>query len=320
MSADASPIYEHGEASPSQVRLLATPRYSPDATGSTNPLPVDPQLFSETASPTTGSGGKDFDEDNDTESLLHEPTAGFGSCSINLLKTIIGAGMLAMPSAFAALGYVPGTLSVLLAATLAAFGLHLLIVSGQYVGSRNATINKLASVTYPKLTVLFDFAIALKCFGVALSYLIVIGDMMPGIAQGLGLEHWLFLNRRFWLVISMMLLVPLAFLRKMDSLKYTSFAGLLSVAYLVMVAIWNFCKPDSVRPPPNAGMEAFASLSAAALKSFPVLVFSFTCHQNVRGRDFYEKGNGSRLTLYVCMYVYRFYPSRGRRTMDQLDS
>lgn len=281
MPSDASPTYEHGGASPSQVHLLASPSDSPGAAGSAKPLLASPDLASEAVSPTTGAGGKDFDEDGDTASLLHEPTAGFGSCSINLLKTIIGAGMLAMPSSFAALGYVPGTLFVLVAATLAAFGLHLLVVSSQYAGGRNATINKLAGLTYPRLTVLFDFAIALKCFGVALSYLIVIGDMMPGIAQGLGLEHWLFLSRRFWLVASMALLVPLAFLRKMDSLKYTSFAGLLSVAYLAVIAMWNYFKPDSVRPPVNAGMEAFASLSVAALKSFPVFVFSFTCHQNV---------------------------------------
>lgn len=222
-----------------------------------------------------------WDSEEDDESLIEEPSAGFNSCSINLLKTILGAGMLAMPSSYAALGYVPGTIFVFLAGTLSAFGLHLFVISAQYVG-RNATVSKLASITYPRIGFLFDLAIAVKCFGVALSYLIVIGDMMPGICQGIGLQHWAFLNRNFWLLISMLLLIPLAFLRKMDSLKYTSFAGLVSVIYLVFVGIWSFAKPNATRPPSNAKMEAFATVSLNALKSFPVFVFSFTCHQNVR--------------------------------------
>jgi hypothetical protein len=224
-------------------------------------------------------------EGRESPSEQHEPVAGFASCSINLLKTILGAGMLAMPFAFASLGYIPGTVFVLVTAALAAFGLHLFIASSKYVG-RGATVNKLANLTYPSLTILFDFAIALKCFGVAISYLIVIGDMMPSIINGLGIRNSLFLSRQFWLMLSAIPLVPLAFLKRMDSLKYTSFAGLLSVLYLVGVAAWNVWKPDAIRPPPDAGIEPFASFSFASIKSFSVFVFSFTCHQNVP-RDFY---------------------------------
>lgn len=250
--------------SPSQENLL------PDSSKASTPGGI--------ISPKSIDGFLDDEEDSPTE--LHEPAAGFSSCSINLLKTILGAGMLAMPSAYASLGYVPATLMVLMAASFAAFGLHLFIVSSQYVG-RNVTISKLANLTYPQLTILFDAAITIKCFGVAISYLIVIGDMVPSIVQGLGYQHPILINRQFWLLISAILLTPLAFLKRMDSLKYTSFMGLLSVLYLVGVSIWNFLKPEAIRPPPNAGMEAFETFSFASLKSFSVFVFSFTCHQNV---------------------------------------
>lgn len=273
-----STIYENPSAPTSQTKLLSSPT-SPDAASGSN-RPLMPIFDSTISSPKTilnnyGDGDDDLDDFDDAG-----PTAGFSSCSINLLKTILGAGMLAMPWAFAALGYVLGTTFVLLAGSLAAFGLHLFVASAQYA-SRNVTINKLASLTYPKMTFVFDLAIALKCFGVALSYLIVIGDMMPSIAQGLGLEHWVFISRGFWLIISMILLVPLAFLRRIDSLKYSSFAGLLGVFYLLGVALWNYYKPDAVHAPPGAGIEPFASISLASLKSFSVFVFSFTCHQNV---------------------------------------
>lgn len=220
-------------------------------------------------------GGED---DNSAE--FNEPSAGFASCSINLLKTILGAGMLAMPSAYAALGYVPATMMILSAAVLASFGLHLFIISSHYVG-RNVTVNKLANLTFPQASMLFDAAIALKCFGVSVSYLVVIGDMVPSIVMGLGFNNPIIINRQFWLLVFAILMVPLAFLKRMDSLKYTSFAGLLSVVYLVGVSIWNFAKPDALRPPLNAGIEPFMEFNPAALKSFSVFVFSFTCHQNV---------------------------------------
>ena len=39
--------------------------------------------------------------------------------------------------------------------------------------------------TYPAVTLLIDAAVAIKCYGVAVSYLIVIGDLMPEVATSL---------------------------------------------------------------------------------------------------------------------------------------
>lgn len=224
------------------------------------------------------SGGEDDEGDSIFDE--HNARAEFPSCSINLLKTILGAGMLSMPAAFAATGYVIGTLLILGAATFSAFGLYLLVLSSQDVG-RGVSISRMLKMTYPRMSAVFDFGIALKCFGVAISFLIVIGDMMPSILEGMGYENVWLLSRRFWITLFMLLLAPLAFLRQMDSLKYTSFAGLLSVLYLALLAIWNFLKPGAVRPAPENSMAAFVPLTLATFKSFSLLVFSFTCHQNV---------------------------------------
>lgn len=267
-SGPASPnhVYETIE-SPSQVNLLDPSLSSPAS--SAGLLGISPKSLYNLEE---GEGASPM------EPLV--PSANFTSCSINMLKTILGAGMLAMPAAFANLGYVPGISFIFLAGILASFGLYLFVLSSQYIG-RRATVNGLAKITYPQMRLLFDFAIALKCFGVAVSYLIVIGDMCYGIMVGFGSNSALLTDRRFWLALSALVLVPLAFLRRMDSLKYTSFMGLLSVFYLVGVAIWNFVKPDAIRPPSNAGIEAFADFSFNSIKSFSVFVFSFTCHQNV---------------------------------------
>eukprot|EP00471_Norrisiella_sphaerica_P012048 CAMPEP_0184504326 /NCGR_PEP_ID=MMETSP0113_2-20130426/52406_1 /TAXON_ID=91329 /ORGANISM="Norrisiella sphaerica, Strain BC52" /LENGTH=137 /DNA_ID=CAMNT_0026893965 /DNA_START=71 /DNA_END=485 /DNA_ORIENTATION=- len=48
------------------------------------------------------------------------------SCIINLSNTILGAGMLGLPHAFANSGYLLGSILLVVFATLSAFGLHLL--------------------------------------------------------------------------------------------------------------------------------------------------------------------------------------------------
>lgn len=244
------------------------------------------------------------------------PSASFSACSINLLKTIFGFGMLVMPSSFAVLGYVPGLFFIVLTGLLAAFGLHLFVISSQYIG-RNATVNKLALMTYPNLTVLFDFAIALKCLGVATSYLMAIAKMGPQIMVGFKVSSGFLQSHDGWLLIAAFVLVPLAFLRRMDSLKYTSFFGLLSVLYVVMLTVWQAFKPGAKRPLPGNEIQLFGDFSLTdikssllALKRFAVFVFSFTCHQNVRPTW--------RYTFYILLSIDLSYSEGSHRQLAQI--
>jgi amino acid permease len=74
--------------------------------------------------------------------------------------------------------------------------------------------------------------------------------------------------------------IPLSYLRRLDSLKYTSIAALVSMAYLVILVVYNFVLGETKedRGPIRVGHWAGA---VPALSSLPVIVFAFTCHQNV---------------------------------------
>ena len=89
-------------------------------------------------------------------------------------------------------------------------------------------------MTYPRATVLFDAAIAIKCAGVSTSYLIIIGGLMPRVI--LSFDHtppdWA-LDRRLWITVSMAILTPLCYLRHLNSLRYTSYVALVAVFDLV---------------------------------------------------------------------------------------
>lgn len=120
--------------------------------------------------------------------------------------SVIGAGVLAMPLAVSHMGLVLGIFVVLWSGVTAGIGLYLQSRCAQYLERGAASFFALSQLTYPNASVIFDAAIAIKCFGVGVSYLIIIGDLMPAVAQGfLGAEpEYAFLvDRHFWVTAFM---------------------------------------------------------------------------------------------------------------------
>ncbi|KAH6959106.1 transmembrane amino acid transporter protein-domain-containing protein [Fusarium avenaceum] len=204
------------------------------------------------------------------------------SSVVNLLNTIVGAGTLAMPSVMSHMGIMLGVVLILWSGLTAAFGLYLQSRCARYLDRGTSSFFALSQITYPNAAVIFDAAIAIKCFGVGVSYMIIIGDLMPGVVLG-------FLNtansapylvdRNFWITAFMLLIIPLSFLRRLDSLKYTSIVALVSIGYLIVLVIYHFASdkhadPGSIRVIQWGG--AIETLSA-----LPVVVFAYTCHQNM---------------------------------------
>ncbi|KAJ6107498.1 Vacuolar amino acid transporter 5 [Penicillium sp. IBT 18751x] len=209
--------------------------------------------------------------------------ASWTSSVINLVNTIIGAGVLAMPLAISHMGIVLGTCVILWSGVTAGFGLYLQSRCAQYLDRGSASFFALSQLTYPNAAVVFDAAIAIKCFGVGVSYLIIIGDLMPGVVQGFvgGQPVYDFLiDRHFWVTAFMLIVIPLSYLRRLDSLKYTSIAALVSMAYLVVLVVYHFVKGDTIADRGPVRVIHWAG-PVSTLGSLPVIVFAFTCHQNM---------------------------------------
>ena len=81
-------------------------------------------------------------------------------------------------------------------------------------------------------------------------------------------------------------MIPLSFLRRLDSLKYTSVIALISIGYLVILVIAHFIKGDTKKDPAPIRVVRWES-AIATLSSFPVIVFAYTCHQNVSFLDYF---------------------------------
>lgn len=152
-----------------------------------------------------------------------------------------------------------------------------------------ASFNQIALLTFGKgwATRCFDAAIAIKCFGVSVSYLIIVKTLMPQVI--LSLSHHLpsetlpedsmWLDGRLWLLLSLVIVGPLSFLRRMDSLRFTSQIALASVVYLVIIVVgwWAFDVPTGKKK----GTIVWARFATSTLGVFPVQIFAYTCAQNI---------------------------------------
>lgn len=99
------------------------------------------------------------------------------------------------------------------------------------------------------------------------------------------MDNWVYVSisgaYRADLTLHRLIMIPLAFLRRLDSLKYTSIIALVSIGYLIILVLAHFIKGDTKRTGGDLRIIHWAGASHA-LTSFPVIVFAYTCHQNVR--------------------------------------
>lgn len=122
---------------------------------------------------------------------------------------------------------------------------------------------------------------------------IVIGGLMPRVVLSFAPQapDWA-LDRRLWILLAMTLLCPLAFLRRLDSLKVTSYISLCAVGNLVsdlsllggsafayaslrqvFVVIYKSCINQSGLPP--KGPVHLIALGPRFVQSLPVQVGCF---------------------------------------------
>ncbi|KDR80651.1 hypothetical protein GALMADRAFT_241008 [Galerina marginata CBS 339.88] len=230
-----------------------------------------------------GGGGavrrKTEEEDDGHASLV--------SCISNLSNTIIGSGMLTFPLAMASAGMIPGMITCVFSGSVAVFGLYLLSLCATKTKHRHASFHAISQLTFPGAAVFFDAAIATKCFGVSISYLIIIKGLMPNVVASLYHDltseatnppEWA-LNGGNWITLFMLVLVPLCFLRHLNSLRHTSYVALFSVAYLVIIVIKCYFWPLKGMPEP--GEIRLIHFTPSFVSTFPVQVFAFTCAQNL---------------------------------------
>ncbi|EJS44006.1 avt6p [Saccharomyces arboricola H-6] len=203
---------------------------------------------------------------------------------LTLLHTACGAGILAMPYAFKPFGLVPGVIMIVVCGACAMQSLFLQARVANYVPQGRASFSSLTRLINPSLGIVFDLAIAIKCFGVGVSYMIVVGDLMPQIMSVWTKNAWL-LSRKVQISMIMLFFVaPLSFLKKLNSLRYASMVAISSVAYLCVLVLVHYVAPSEEILHLKGHVSYFfpqQTHDVNVLKTLPIFVFAYTCHHNM---------------------------------------
>ncbi|CAE8706525.1 unnamed protein product [Polarella glacialis] len=221
------------------------------------------------ATPSTGSTSRpEADDDGVFEAAKKAKGLGFASPRVGALliaNTLLGgSGMLGIPHALSVAGYGLGLFLMAVFGTASAFGCHLLHCSARRIGQAPCSFYSVSNVVSPSWTWLIDGAVMIKCFGVATSYLIIVGDLAPYALQSFGLTGF---RRWHGVTLGFMIGGTLACFKNLSALKYTA-AGALTIVFWTAVMIVLFAAQLPGFDPCSGGIGGPLPCANAEFKAF----------------------------------------------------
>lgn len=155
-------------------------------------------------------------------------------------------------------------------------GHYFLLQCARRLGGRANGYAGVAKLTCPDAAIVFELVIAAKCFGLGISYFIVVGDLLPQIALYFT-ANTLLCSRLLWLLAFSVFVFPLALVKELDHLYYTSFVALFAIALLVWIILWGFLSGGPI----DWESIAWVRMDAGFYSGFPLFVYAFSCHENI---------------------------------------
>jgi len=214
--------------------------------------------------------------------------ASVASSVSGLTNTILGAGMLALPHAFSEMGWLNGSLLTLLCAASTLHGLYLMKLSTMKIGGAK-NVFELGHRILPHYVWVFDAIISFKCFGVTISYLIICGNLMPQVVKSFVHAFGgdasqlpaLLESKMLWILVLLALLSPICYVRELHSMKYIGYVNMGAVGYLLLILTYFAVFPHANAQLPLAGEVHAIRWGMGVVRTFPILVFAYTCAQNI---------------------------------------
>ncbi|XP_003963518.2 sodium-coupled neutral amino acid transporter 3 [Takifugu rubripes] len=231
-----------------------------------------------------------------------EGKTSFGMSVFNLSNAIMGSGILGLAFAMSNTGIILFVILLIFIAVLSAYSIHLLLRSAGVVGIR--AYEQLGNRAFgPPGKMLAACIITVHNIGAMSSYLFIVKSELPLVIQAFLSKHentgeW-FLNGNYLIIIvSASIILPLALMRQLGYLGYTSgFSLTCMVFFLISVIYKKFNIPcplneehgnmtfDDIHHDVN-GTDDFCDAKMATVNSqtaytIPILAFAFVCHPEV---------------------------------------
>lgn len=210
-----------------------------------------------------------------------EDTMSDSSLVINMLCDISPAGVLPLAFGMSGTGYIPSVLLLLVFASAAAYMMFLVARTIEIAGVKS--YDRLwercigSDSKWMPTVVLW-----LVCFGNALAYICMVGDLISMCLPGFGIN---FLPRSYCIaVLAMFPLLPLCMLKDLSALAPTSFLALIAVVYMAIMMVIRFMDGSYLPggefhgfPRPKGHIGNFGIASLLLVNNLSI---AFLCHYN----------------------------------------
>ncbi|XP_018809360.1 amino acid transporter AVT6A-like [Juglans regia] len=247
--------------------------------------------------------------------------APFAGAVFNLSTSIIGAGIMALPTTMKVLGLGLGLGMIVFVAVLTEASLAMLLRFSR-VGKSESYGEVMGDAFGVVGRRLLQICILLNNVGTLIVYMIIIGDVLSGTSSS-GVHHagvlegWF--GEQWWnsrtfvlLVTTIVVFAPLACFKRIDSLRHTSaLAVALAIVFLIITAGITILKlfNGSVAMPRLLPKVTDITSIWGLFTAVPVLVTAFICHFNVHTID-NELEDSSliqpvvKTSLALCSFIY----------------
>jgi len=230
------------------------------------------------------------------------------SSTINLTKNVLAAGLLSLPFALKCGSIGVGILILVIVCMLSAYSFNVLAkcclitntftykeIGAKAFGERSAIWIQLVMIGYT--------------LGSCVSFVCLIGDFIPSVMEALGSPGLLY-NREFVIAMSSLLfLLPLAFLKNLNPLKFTSMIGVACILYACGLIIQNaFAHGEAAE-----SVKKF-EFTPDLFRTVPIFTVSFAAHYNAP--KFFEElgadlGKYNKVVAYESIIVLVVYMATG---------
>jgi len=214
--------------------------------------------------------------------------------TLTLVTSMVGGGVLALPYGMYKSGFVTTSLYFFIIGFVASWTAYGLILAGQKTGAK--TFYDIAKVLFSgKLAILIElnmiFILVLAC----VAYLTMVKNLLPWALQVIlhTDEDNIWIGSNFLLpLVTVVVILPLALMRKVAALRYASLCGFSCVIYLLVVIalkFFDYCdtygfgcltgKPTA--PSVWTQMDYYGIGWTGHMYTIPLIICSYTAHPTV---------------------------------------
>ena len=147
------------------------------------------------------------------------------STFMNIVNSMIGSGLVVLPHAFSQSGWEVGLGMVTLSAIVAVITTDFISESLNAVNGESS-FRTISNAAFPHLSLFSDLSVVISMGGAGCIYIIVAAEMMQ---DGFGGP------REFWVALIGLIILPLSFLRSVDSLRFTSTLAVVMFTYIMLL-------------------------------------------------------------------------------------